>query len=445
VAAGILLCMVAILFLLPAMIAWNDGRRSRTELPIRKLYLHSFGVERLISFSDRHPRAVVTASIALSVLAALAASRIELSESYRDLRSADNRGFVVQEQVAERFGANFGYMVAVVDGPDIDAALASTEGVVERIGRWVGPDGLAGFDSILAYVPPPERQRAVLAALRAGRSGTFSADRVERTLRRSLEEEGFRTAPFEKAIADLRENLSVDRPFDVEDLEGSALSPLLGRFVRRDDGRVRIATYLFPASDAWRRQVPESFLDAVRGDDPSVVITGAAIVGPEIRSLFRTDALRAVLLGLLLVAVLLVLDFRSVRLTVFGLVQLSVGVLWMLGLMGAVGVRMNLVNAFATTMILGVGIDYGIHLIHRIWRERGASGIGVRETGKAVVMAALTNIAGFGTIALSSFPGIRSVGLVCLFGSTACLITALTLLPAMMRLFPSEGGITPEA
>ena len=54
----------------------------------------------------------------------------------------------------------------------------------------------------------------------------------------------------------------------------------------------------------------------------------------------------------------------------------------------------------------------------------------------AVVMAALTNVAGFGTIALSNFPGIRSVGLVCLFGTLCCLLTSLTLLPALMTVLP---------
>jgi len=146
---------------------------------------------------------------------------------------------------------------------------------------------------------------------------------------------------------------------------------------------------------------------------------------------------------MVLVAALLALDFRSLRLTIYGILQLTVGIVWMLGLMKAFDIRMNFVNAFATTMILGVGIDYGIHLIHRIWEERSLSNSGVLETGKAVVMAALTNIGGFGTVALSNYPGIRTVGLVCMFGTLGCLATSLTLLPALLKLFPEPKAAPP--
>jgi predicted RND superfamily exporter protein len=100
--------------------------------------------------------------------------------------------------------------------------------------------------------------------------------------------------------------------------------------------------------------------------------------------------------------------------------------------MHLLGIKMNFVNAFVTCMILGVGIDYGIHIIHRITQEGLSNQAGLLETGKAVVMAALTNVAGFGTIGLSNYPGLKSMGIVCAIGSVTCLLTALTTLPAML-------------
>ena len=152
------------------------------------------------------------------------------------------------------------------------------------------------------------------------------------------------------------------------------------------------------------------------------------------RRIFRRDAWRAVILGLLLVGVLLWLDFRSLWLTALANIQLLTGVIWMLAGMHLLGIKMNFINAFVTTMILGVGIDYGIHIIHRISHEGLDNPAGLLETGKAVVMAAMTNVAGFGTVGLSNYPGLRSMGIVCVIGSITCLITALTTLPALMIL-----------
>jgi predicted RND superfamily exporter protein len=83
-------------------------------------------------------------------------------------------------------------------------------------------------------------------------------------------------------------------------------------------------------------------------------------------------------------------------------------------------------------MILGVGIDYSIHLVHRMHETGGRVEGGLLETGKAVVLASLTNIAGFGTLMLGSYPALRSFGLVATLGSLTCLLTSLTLVPALM-------------
>jgi hypothetical protein len=104
----------------------------------------------------------------------------------------------------------------------------------------------------------------------------------------------------------------------------------------------------------------------------------------------------------------------------------------MLGLMKIAGVNVNYVNAFVVTMILGVGIDYSIHLVNRMNLNGGVVDAGVLETGKAVVLAALTNVGGFGTLMLGNYPALRSLGTVALFGSVACLFTSLTLVPALM-------------
>lgn len=134
----------------------------------------------------------------------------------------------------------------------------------------------------------------------------------------------------------------------------------------------------------------------------------------------------------MVVLVLLLVDFRSLKLTLVALAQLVCGVIMMLGLMQLFGFRLNYVNAFVATMILGVGIDYSIHMVHRMSLSGGQVDAGLLETGKAVVIAAFTNIAAFGTLALGNYPALRSFGVVATFGSATCLFTALTLVPALM-------------
>ncbi|MDE2976650.1 MAG: MMPL family transporter, partial [Acidobacteriota bacterium] len=121
---------------------------------------------------------------------------------------------------------------------------------------------------------------------------------------------------------------------------------------------------------------------------------------------------------------------------------LSVGVVWMLGIMVLIGLDMNFFNVFVVTMIIGIGVDYGVHMVHR-WREIGfgpAALEGERlvealgETGKAIVLAAASTSVGFGSLALSHYPGLRSMGIVAILGAVATALVSITLLPALVAL-----------
>lgn len=435
IGSGILVCMVAILFLIPAMIAAWEGRRGAR--PTTALYLHSFGFERLLLVVDRAPRATLLGSLLVTVAAAIAASGIQSSSSLSDMRPRDDRGFLVQEEVALKFGGSFDSMMIVCHGKTEDEAADKAASLARRLDRWVASGDLKGYESLATYVPERAAQEKVLARLAAGRGGAFDPARIRATIDAALAEQGFRAGVFDDAVGELVEALALQEPVSLADARNAGFDRLLERLERASGGEYRVATFVFPGGKAFEDGVPDGFVPDVKGGDPTIDVTGFNLAGPLVRRMFREDATRAFLIGFVLVALLLLLDFRSVRLTLYGLLQLGVGIVWLLGLMRVCGITLSLISAFATTMILGVGIDYGIHLIHRISEEQSLTNRGVLETAKAVVMASLTNVAGFGTVALSAYPGIRDMGLVSMMGTIACLLTALTLLPALLKLFPA--------
>ena len=434
VGSGILLCLVAILFLLPAMIAWNEGRARKTDV-VKKLYLHSFGLERVMTWSTGHPFPVVTGSILLTLLFGYYAWNVEFSDSVQDLRSDRNIGIEVQKQIGRKFGMSFNPMMVITRAPDLDGLMQKNRTVSATLDPFVEDGTLLGYESITSYLPAPDEQRKVIRALNEGAAGPYNTERIERSFRASLKRHGFRDGIYDTYIEALPATLSPRRPVTVEDLQAAGLERFVTRYVRPGGaGGFRSVSYLFPADPRAKRHAPPALVRAIDNPGGGIEITGVNIVSTELRGIFKRDAWRAVILGITLVTILLWLDFRSLKLMLLANMQVLVGVVWMLGVMQILGIKMNFVNAFVTTMILGVGIDYGIHIVHRISQEGLSNPTGLLETGKAVVMAAMTNIAGFGAVAVSNYPGLRSMGIVCVIGSITCLITALTLLPALMIL-----------
>lgn len=444
IGTGILMSMVAILFLLPAMIQWNEGRPRRKDV-VRKLYVQSFGFERMIPLATRFPGATLMALAGITALFGIAAWNVGFSDNIRDLRSKYNKGTLAQEKVSQKFGGDLNFMMAVVSAPDVDAAAEKVRAVLQRAQPFVDRGILRATDSILNYIPAPSRQQQVIAALKSGSDGDFSASRVEATFRRSLADHGFRENAFDDYLADFRAVLARDEPLTLADLQQARLGAVVDRYIRPsnapDGGASYLAAvYLFLDPGNWRREAPPGLVEALQDGDPDISVTGVNVVSKRLRDIFAHDAKIAIGVGLVLVSVLLYLDFRSMRDMILANLQVLTGVVWMLGVMSLAGVQMNFINCFVATMILGVGVDYGIHLIHRMRLNGGIVDAGVMETGKAVSMAALTNIIGFGSLALSNYPGLRSIGVISSVGSLSCLVTALTLLPAALVLWKPKGA-----
>ncbi|MCS6912498.1 MAG: MMPL family transporter [Myxococcales bacterium] len=113
---------------------------------------------------------------------------------------------------------------------------------------------------------------------------------------------------------------------------------------------------------------------------------------------------------------------------------LVVGLLWLCGLMGAFGLRLNFVNFVAVPITIGIGADYAANLWARI-RLEGPDRIGhaLGATGPAVVLCSLTTIIGYGSLLLARNRALQSFGLLAVLGEATCLLSALMILPVLAR------------
>ena len=151
--------------------------------------------------------------------------------------------------------------------------------------------------------------------------------------------------------------------------------------------------------------------------------------------LIGRDGKRATLLTLFLVILLLWLDFRSLKLALLGIIPLIAGGLWMLGLLSTFGMMLTVVNVIGIPMIVGIGIDDGVHILHR-YRVEGFDKTPhvLLSTGKAVLLTSLTTMAGFGSLMISKYRGFIGLGALLVFGVGACFITTVLFMPSIINI-----------
>ena len=435
---GILFCMVAVLLLLPAMLAWSEDRHRRRNREIR-LYLHGVGSSRLIRFSMRNPAVVLALGLLVTVVATFFALRLEFQDSVQAMRPKGNPAVAVREEVAERFGLGFEQMMLLLKGDSMAEVLDLADRAVAEAEQLVADGVLVGYDTVTSLIPPVEQQKQNLAWLESGRMAGITGASIREVFAEEVAAEGMRLTPFEPGLDLLERAVDRDRLLGIDDFQDSSQTArLLDRYLATDGEHWRGVVYLLPPPRIWRREAPPETLEMADRLGENAVLTGGNVVSRFLRERVLRDAVLAAVLGFVLVAFLLWLDFRDVSTTLFSLAPLVVGILWMLGGMSALGESMNFMNIFVTTMIIGIGVDYGIHLLHRYQETAGQSlqdlEDGLVETGKAVVLAALSTTVGFGSLSLSHYPGLQSMGKVAILGALSTALVAITILPAFLTL-----------
>jgi hypothetical protein len=439
---GILFCMLSVLFQLPALVAWGERRHQRRETR-PNLYLHSFGTGPLMRFAIHRPRTCLVIGALLTVAAGGAALGLEFEEGMKTMRpEKGNRGIEVGEEVARHFDSGFDAMMLMIKGRTLDDVFERSEAAVVGARRLADDGVILGYSGLTTLMPSPRRQRRAIEWLERGvTSGRLDMSRITADLHAALAEEGLRVEPFAHGLELFDQALSVEEPIAPDVLAAEPeTAKLLHRYLQRaEDGESWVSVvYLYPAHNRWRRAPPPQAVELAEELGPDVVLTGPNVINQRMRQRVRRDAVVAAILGFLLVALLLWLDFGSLRDALLSLVPLLIGLVWMLGAMDAVGLQMNFMNVFVTTMIIGIGVDYGVHAVHR-YREandqgHGDLGRGLVETGKAIVVASLSTVVGFGSLATSRYPGLQSTGIVAVLGALATALVAITLLPAYLAL-----------
>jgi predicted RND superfamily exporter protein len=80
---------------------------------------------------------------------------------------------------------------------------------------------------------------------------------------------------------------------------------------------------------------------------------------------------------------------------------------------------------------VGIGVDYGIHLVHR-YQERGDAERATAELAPVILVAAAITMLGYGTLVTSSYPPLRSIGVVSAVSVVTLATASVLVLPALL-------------
>lgn len=322
-------------------------------------------------------------------LLVVAIPRLQWVDDLSKLTTLDETLLAEDERVRSRITPFDGTRFVIVVAQDEQAALERNAEVHGRLARAVEAGALDGVRSLHALLWSEELQLRNRRALLAQEG---LAARVES----AFVAEGFRPealAPYRAALTE-----TPPTPLTLEELEGSAFSGLLSPLLLRLDDRTAVITYLRGVHSPDEIELAVAGLEGVHWFDQRHFVN-------DIYQEFRTTTVRQLLFGSLLVGAILLARYRRTRPSLAALLPSVAVALTLIEAFALLGVGMNLLHVMSMIIVLGMGVDYGIFLVDT---ARAREPLGV--TLLSLLVSCLTTVFVFGTLAISSHPVLRAIG-----------------------------------
>ncbi len=482
--SGLLAILAATLLFLPVLLVFRERRleRKRVKGPDRVP-----AVKRDITFRflgdaaewlGKHYIFTLACGLALTLVFVWSGMRITFDHNYMNIEPKGLTSVMLQDVILEKFDMGMDYALVLTD--DVDQSREISEQY-----REVG--SVAMSEDISLYLPSPAQQQRRLAHIREigeaigsgevrgaveqGEIGNIAAE-IERLEMNVMEMQDMAFLGGQdkvdtkcKALVgdpDVPASASpIRRLFDsmaggdppaltagfsrfqglfaphfkdsvlrMTETPGIVQADLPGSILDRysNEGRDQFLISVFPAGNVWTNA---PFLKRFVGDLERVSdrATGMPSVFRALIEVIGQDGQNAVLLTLGIVFLLLWVDFRSPGYALMAMIPLAAGVFWMVGLMKLSGMQLTVMNVMGLPMILGIGIDDGVHIVHR-WQAEGPKKLRVifSSTGKAVFLTSLTTMLAFGSLVFSIWRGFAHLGGALFLGVGACFLTTILFL-----------------
>jgi predicted RND superfamily exporter protein len=133
------------------------------------------------------------------------------------------------------------------------------------------------------------------------------------------------------------------------------------------------------------------------------------------------------------IAIAGVLDPRNLRDAGLAMIPPVLGSLMLFGFMGLLRLDLNPANLIVVPLILGTGVDFGIHVVHNFREKKGVYEMSP-STMNSIVMTSATSVIGFGSLMLAAHRGLFGIGLVYSLGLASCVLVSLVMLPSILAL-----------
>jgi hypothetical protein len=433
---GMFMMMFHTLLTVPALMQlWNRHIRPFAPQGITFRFLPALA-RGSVDFVGRHARWVVAVAAGLFLLSALTLPTIKMGGSFAVMGDAGSPAVEAQNLLSAKFGIEGSPTLLLISGGEQEV-LRRSENLTADLESYRQSGALKSVFSPTQLLPSVEAQRQRATAL-AGIDLNASA----RALEESLGENGLRIEPYRPYLEQLGRLGKDAEPLTLESAATYLPAGLLDNSLRKiSDGNYVGAIAFYAADPNTHQAIPDAVFDSWRQQYGPFVEFSFDKINRDLQSQVLRDSRRALIWTAAAIFLIVYLTFRNWRITLLVLMPIVFAIVVTFGLLRLMGHPFSFMSVTAIPLIIGIGIDNGIHLVRRYLESASNNILDVaKASGAALIQSNLTTIIGFGALLSASFPPLAEMGLVTSLGVALTLAGGLWLIPAVILAGGGEIG-----
>jgi hypothetical protein len=270
---------------------------------------------------------------------------------------------------------------------------------------------------------------------------------VHETLAQTLETEGFTVEAFAPAFALLDDLQRVSNPsaplpnWRTQLPKSSSWWFLIDRYFGQDP--LLTTGFVTTEGPLTTHAQSNELGDELPVANVPMILSGWAYVLADLQPWSHRQLLLISALMAIFDVSLLAILYRDLRLWLIQVITLAFAIGAMIASMKLLHIHLNLLNVLSFRLVLAIGVDYGIYTV-LIWQKTDDIEHDVAGVIKPVLLAGLTALSGFGSLALARNPALTGLGIACAIGIFWSLVaTIFFTLPALAAVKPRNGTTTP--
>jgi len=410
--AGMILIMASYLVLMPALLGLinNFSPRFYSETKARPTFT---GLGRL---HIRYFRPVIILSTIIFLVVGYKTKDLTFNYDFESLGNIDLPSFVLDKEVNDLLGYSQTPMLALTNNLDEEFYVAEQlRANQQRLGDKSGIDFLLATTDMIPL--NQEAKQKVLEKI---------LKRVNKVKDSWLEgNEPVQLEEFKKVLK-AKPFAYADLPIEIQQFFGK----------QTEGAENEGAIMLFPAirlSDGSKvMSLAHELREVTQQSGDRVVIAGESMILADILTLTFKEAPRVLSLCVFLVLVILWFFLKRLDYTLIALVPAVFTIVLTLGVMAFLGMELNYINIIMIPVLLGIGVDSGVHMVNRAIDGNPLQDI-IHETGLAIFGSIVTSGLGFSALLLTNHPGLNSLAYIGIIGLSINLLISVFVLPSMIQ------------